>query len=381
MPLTETTIVDKRERIALMMLSQKYQVSEIARLEGVGRPTVYDYGERYSLKGREGLEDRSRAAKSCPHKTAEKIEELIVAERKAKGWGAKKIRKRLAKRHPTIEWPAVSTFTEIFKRRELIDEKPRRRKPPKSPFRRKYEASEPGELTTMDYKGEFRMLNGQYCYPLTMVDRVSRYILACTGLSSTSLSLAWPVFVSVFREYGLPLAMQSDNGSPFAGHGLARLSTLAVRLMLYGIQPVLNDPGRPEQNGSHERMHKDLKRDTTRPPGRDLADQQVKFNAFVTEYNLERPHEALDLETPGSVYQRSPREFPEKEPTVEFPLHYEVRRVSSQGEIKWRGNALFLSHTLKGYNVGLEEVDDGIWNLMFGEFFLAKLNETELRFV
>jgi hypothetical protein len=175
--------------------------------------------------------------------------------------------------------------------------------------------------------------------------------------------------------------MQSDNGSPFAGHGLARLSTLAVRLMLYGIQPVLNDPGRPEQNGSHERMHKDLKRDTTRPPGRDLADQQVKFNAFVTEYNLERPHEALDLETPGSVYQRSPREFPEKEPTVEFPLHYEVRRVSSQGAIKWRGNALFLSHTLKGYNVGLEEVDDGIWNLMFGEFFLAKLNEAELRFL
>ena len=379
MPLKETTIVDKRERIALMKLSEKYGASEIARLEGISRPMVYEYAERYREKGREGLEDRSRAAKSCPHKTEGWIEELIVEERLAKKWGAKKIRKRLVTRHPKVPWPGVSTFTEIFKRHGLIEEKPRRRKPPKSPFRRKYEAREPSDLTTMDYKGEFRMGNGQYCYPLTLVDAVSRYILACWGLSSTKLSEAWPVFVKVFREYGLPWAMQSDNGPPFAGTGLARLSTLAVRLMLYGVQPVLNDPGRPEQNGSHERMHKDLKRDTTRPPGQDLGNQQVKFETFVTEYNHERPHEALDLETPASVYHRSSREFPKKEPTVEYPLHYEVRRVSGQGAIKWRGKALFLSHTLKSYNVGFEEVDDGIWNLMFGEFFLAKFSEEDRR--
>jgi len=375
MAIWRKTTVDQREEMVKKVLGGLYSVSEAAARYEVSRPTVYEWVRRFEEGGRGALQDRPPVAKSCPHKTSRAIEERIVEARRRYGWGPKKLRAVLMRQDPNTCWPQPSTIGDILERSGLIESRPRRRHV-KTPFRRKYEPSGAGELSTVDFKGQFRTRDGVYCYPLTMMDFTSRYLLACEALPSTAFEGVWPVYERVFREHGVPLAMQSDNGVPFAGpNSIARISRLSVKLMKLDIQPVFNEPGRPEQNGAHERMHKTLKAETTRPAAANRKEQQQRFVAFCRSYNDERPHEALEQTTPASRYQGSPRPYPRRAQDPEYDAHLEVRRVSEGGFIKFRNAKVFLGEPLAGERIALDAVDDGIWSIVFAKFEIARLDE------
>jgi putative transposase len=379
-PILERTTLDIREEIALAALGGGYSVTEIAERFGVTRPTVRLWRERYRSLGRAGLASLSHAPHSCPHKISEEVEALIVEERTRFGWGSKKILRRLQDEHPELTLPSRSGVDAVLKRHELVARKPRRRAKTVSPFRHRYVPSAPAELMTIDHKGQFRTGNGKYCFPLTIADSVSRYLLACQALSSTSLDEAWPVLVRVFREHGLPIAMQSDNGPPF-GSPIGGLSTLSVRLMKLNVLPVFSRPGRPQDNGKHERMHLDLKAETTRPPAFDSVSQQIQFDAFTHRYNVERPHEALGLERPANVFVASSRPYPRRLCAPEYPGHFEVRKVSGSGAIKIDGVSIFLGHALAGETVGLEPVDEQIFAVHFHAFAIGKVDMASNKFI
>ena len=380
MPLRESTIVDVREEMALKALSKKYTVTELAEMYDTTRPTVRLWRDRYQEEGRAGLTDRSHATHTCPHRTVGDIEELVLAERAEYGWGSKKILARLKESHPDVELPSRSAIDAILSRHGLVKKRRRRSREMATPFRRRYEATEPGELMTIDHKGQFRLLDGSQCYPLTMVDHVSRYLLSCTALRSTALSEAWPVIKRVFREHGLPVAMQSDNGPPF-GAPNGHFSTLSVRLMMLGVLPVFGRPSHPEDNGRHERMHRDLKCETTLPPGATMGAQQKRFNEFKRRYNIERPHEGLGMQRPGRVFKNSPRPYPRTIAKPQYDAHVEVRKVSSGGRIKWQDQSIFISEALKGQLIGVERTGDGICTLQFHRFTIGKIDEREKQFV
>jgi hypothetical protein len=223
------------------------------------------------------------------------------------------------------------------------------------------------------------MGNGRYCYPLTVTDGHSRFLLGCQGLTSTAVEGAKPVFARLFQEYGLPQFIRSDNGVPFATNTLARLSRLSAWWVRLGVMPQLIEPSSPQQNGRHERLHRTLKAEATRPPGASMRSQQLKFDSFRKEFNHERPHEALDLEVPASVYRPSPRLMPSKLPALEYPDRHEVRYVSANGGIRWNKRWVNVSSTCIGEYVGLEEIDDGIWNVYFGALRLGRFDERNMR--
>jgi hypothetical protein len=237
----------------------------------------------------------------------------------------------------------------------------------------------PHEVLTADFKGEFRTQDRCYCYPLTIADYQSRYLLACRGFSSTAGGPVEQVFREIFRACGLPRAIVTDNGTPFASNGVARLSQLSVWWIRLGIQPLQIQPGHPEQNARHERMHRTLKDETTRPPARNREAQQQVFDRFRFEYNQERPHQGLQSRTPAEVYCPSPRDYPRRLPPLEYPGHWEIRRVGSNGCMGFQGKEWFLSHNLQGQKVGLEEVEDGIWSCYFGPVLLARYDERQQR--
>ena len=239
--------------------------------------------------------------------------------------------------------------------------------------------TKPNEIWTADFKGKFRTRDGLYCHPLTVADGFSRFLFACTALLAPSHHNSFPIFELLFREYGLPLIIRTDNGAPFATTAIGRLSRLSVWWIRLGIYPELIEPGHPEQNPRHERMHRTLKHDTTRPPAADLEKQQRKFDAFRNFFNNERPHEALGQETPASVYHPSERAFPNRLPKIEYPAHYEVRRVSRNGGIRWHHHRVCVSHVLGEEYVGLEEIDDGLWEVYFGPLRLGRFDERDLR--
>jgi hypothetical protein len=234
-------------------------------------------------------------------------------------------------------------------------------------------------LWCADYKGQFKTGNGIYCYPLTITDTYSRYILCCQSLTGTRLKDAKAVFTRIFKEYGLPQRMRTDNGTPFASYSLARLSRLSAWWVRLGVIPEFIEPGKPQQNGKHERMHRTLKDETTKPPARNLQAQQRKFNRFVTEFNQLRPHEALDMATPGSLYQPSGREMPNKIPPLEYPDRFVTRRVSGNGGMRWHHQWVCVSMACAGEYVGLEEIDNGVWNVFFGPLKLGRFHERLLR--
>jgi len=237
----------------------------------------------------------------------------------------------------------------------------------------------PNGTWTADFKGQFKTRNGVYCYPLTIVDGFSRYLLACQGLLSTAIVLARPIFLRLFQEYGLPEIIRTDNGVPFATTALGRLSTLSVWWIRLGILPELIAPASPQQNGRHERMHRTLKAEATRPPSGNLQAQQTRVNRFRQEYNEERPHEALGQETPASVYRPSGRALPRRLAPLEYPGHFEVRLVSRNSGIRWQKHWVCVTHTLAGEYVGLEEVGEGLWDVYFGPLKLGRMNERILR--
>jgi putative transposase len=371
--------MDIREQIALMALSEQYSITEIAELFDLSRPTVYLYRDRYREKGRGGLADRSRARHDRGRVSAA-IQARVIAERVRFGFGAKKIRRRMIDDDPKGNWPARSTIEDIIRREGLVRARPKRPKY-SSPFRQRFEATHPGQVQAIDFKGEFRLRDGRWCRPLTMTDSFSRYLLACDALASIRLELAWPIVDRVFREHGLPDAVLSDNGSPFGAHGLGRFSVFGVRLMELGIQPLLIDPGRPEQNGRHERMHRSLLESPLFQRASSFRQQQRIFDAFRDVYNNERPHEGIDLDRPAQRHRPSPRPYPQQLPPVEYPQGFQVRRVDSNGSIKWQNRYTQISKVFAGRPVGLQLIDESVWNVYFSKFLIGRFNEKERTFV
>ena len=237
----------------------------------------------------------------------------------------------------------------------------------------------PNDVWSADYKGQFKTGDGMYCYPLTVTDNCSRFLLGCQALTSTGVHEAKPVFTRLFHEFGLPRRIRTDNGVPFATNTLARLSQLSAWWVRLGILPELIEPGHPQQNGRHERMHRTLKAETTRPAAGSCRAQQRRFNRFRAEFNHERPHEALDMQTPASRYEPSPRPMPHRLPPLEYPDRFEVRYVSANGGIRWNKRWVNVSITCVGEYVGLEEIDDGVWNVYFGPLKLGRLLERHMR--
>jgi transposase InsO family protein len=380
MPWNETDLMRERVRFIDDLESELFTMTELCARYGISRKTGYKWAQRYvEAEGCSGLVERSRAPKHCPHRLAEPVAEaLLEMRREHPRWGPRKLLAVLSRRRPQLSLPAASTVGDLLRRHGLVEPRARgrRRSPPQRP---KWEAATPNELWSVDFKGEFRMGDRHYCYPLTLVDRHSRYLLGCCGQRSTATLGARAALERCFREHGLPRGMLSDNGSPFSSRALAGLSRLSVEWIKLGIRPVLIEPGHPEQNGAHERMHRTLKAETARPPAANLAAQQRRFDAFRREFNELRPHEALAQRTPAQLYEPSPRPYPRVLPEIEYPGHYEVRRVRQAGEIKWQGDLLFLSSVLAGEPVGLEEVEDGIWSLCFGPLLLARFDERTRR--
>jgi len=276
------------------------------------------------------------------------------------------------------EMPKPSTITAILRRHGLtLTRKPRQRVPAfTQPFA---SCNGPNDTWCVDFKGEFKTRDGWYCYPLTATDGYSRFILGCKGLTSTAHCGAKPVFHRLFKEYGLPRIIRSDNGVPFATTAIGRLSRLSIWWIRLGIYPELIELGHPEQNGRHERMHKTLKQETTRPPAATIRGQQKRFDRFRREFNEERPHEALGQNTPASRYEPSPREFPSRLPPIEYPAHFEQRLMSRNGGFRWASKRVPLSHLLEGQYIGLEEVGDGIWDVYFSHVRLGQMDERLLR--
>lgn len=380
MPWKETGRVFERTRFIDDYLSGCFTISELSLRYHVSRKTLYKWLARHDRTGLAGLEDLSCAPLECPHRTPEVVEDAIVEFRKRFPFmGPKKIIARLSELEPNVAWPAPSTAGDILDRRGLIEHR-KRRHPPLHPSRMPAKPTEPNDLMTIDFKGQFRLGNHEYCYPLTIVDGFSRYILACDALTSTRYEGARQVMQRVFREFGLPRRILSDNGSPFASPGLGHLSRLSLWWVRLGIGIERIVPGNPQQNGSHERMHKTLKEQTTRPPAYDSKGQQRKFDAFIREFNQERPHESLGQRRPATLYMPSPRPYPEWVPRLEYDGCLETRIVTDNGMIAWKNHLVFASHTLARQKLGFEEIDDGIWSVYLGAVLIARFDERERRF-
>jgi len=360
-------------------LRQSQSITELCLHYGISRKTAYKWINRYQHDSISGLEDRSRKPHSCPHQTdPDIVAALLEVRRHHPTWGAKKLLKLLSKRDPNRIWPARTTVCDILTRHGLV-KKARNRRHLSHPGKPSSFIVAPNQVWCADFKGQFKTRDGLYCYPLTITDGFSRYLLGCQALLSTECASAKLVFEKLFREFGLPDRIRTDNGVPFATVSLARLSRLSAWWIRLGILPELIEPGKPQQNGRHERMHRTLKAETTRPAAGNLRAQQRKFNAFRQEYNEVRPHEAINLETPASLYQPSPRPYPKKVLELQYPAHFETRYVSHNGGIRWNCDWVNVSITCAGEYVGLEEIDNGIWNVYFGPVKLGRLIEEQMR--
>jgi transposase InsO family protein len=305
-------------------------------------------------------------------------EVLLEARRQHPSWGAGKLLDYLRLRRPELAFPVSSTTGEILKRAGLVEGKRRRRKHP-HPGSAPLETTAPNQVWCCDFKGQFPTKDGVDCYPLTVTDAHSRFLLACVALPSTQHAGVVPVFEQLFAEYGLPEAMRSDNGVPFATVALGGYSKLSVWWLKLGITHQRITPGRPEQNGRHERMHRTLKAATTRPPEADHPAQQARFDAFREEYNEERPHAALEGKTPGSQYLKSERAYPGKAPEPEYPKHFLVRRVSRAGNLRMHNKQVFVSIALTGELLGLEETEEQVWSVYFADYLLGRLHQRDYR--
>ena len=374
MPWLETNAVKERQQFVADLETGQWTMSELCAHYGVSRPTGYKWVDRYEAAGGAGLRDRSRAPRSCPHKTPEHVVRFILQDADKYGWGARKVLKRLSNKHPELELPARSTVFDILERHGRVRHR-RRRKRYKHPGAVPIETAAANDVWTADFKGQFRTRNGVYCYPLTIVDHHSRFLLGCEGLLSVKTVLAKPVFRRLFGEVGLPLGIRTDNGPPFASNAIHGLTSLNVWWMQLGIVHQRIDPGCPQQNGAHERMHRTLKARTTRPPRATRRQQQLVFNKFQREFNEERPHEALDDEVPASLWKPSPRHYPEQIRSPEYPGHFEVRRVSESGTFRINNSQIFLSNPLINEYIGLEEINDGIWNIVYYDTLLGRVDE------
>jgi transposase InsO family protein len=370
--------MDQKTQFIADYLRKTLSLTELCELYGVSRKTGYKWIERYLTSGPSGLEDRSRKPGSSPHQTPQHVVEALIEVRgRHPSWGAKKLLSILHKRHPSWALPGRSTVCDLLRRHGLVPKKrhPRHIGHPGKPTTL---IAAPNEVWSADFKGQFKTGDGLYCYPLMVADGYSRFLLGCQALSSTRVAEAKPVFTRLFKAFGLPKRLRTDNGVPFTTNTLGRRSQLSAWWVRLGIFPEFIEPGKPQQNGRHERMHRTLKAETTRPPARTRRAQQLKFDRFREEFNCQRPHEALDMQPPASCYEPSPRQMPNRLPPLEYPDRFEVRYVSANGGIRWHHQWVNVSHTCIGEYVGLEEIDDGVWNVYFGPLTLGRLLERHM---
>lgn len=378
MPWKETSAMLERRRFVEDYLAQRFSLTELCARYGVSRKTGYKWLERFDAEGPPGLRDRSRHPHTSPHATPPRVVEALLDYRhRHPTWGPKKLLVRLEAKRPTWPWPAPSTTSALLKQHGLI--RKRRRTPRRShPGQPTTTMNAPNAIWTADFKGHFKTRDGRYCYPLTIVDGYSRFLLACQGLDGPTLADTKHTFRQVFREYGLPQRIRTDNGTPFASQALARLSRLSAWWIRLGITPELIEPAKPYQNGRHERMHRTLKAEATRPPAATRRAQQRRFNTFRHEYNTDRPHEALQQQPPAAFYQPSPRALPSTLPPLAYPDHFEKRLVSRNGGIRWHAQWVNVSHVIEGEYVGLEEIDDGLWTVYFGPVVIGRFHERRM---
>ena len=377
MPWRETAPMKERVRFVTDWERSLYSMMELCERYGVSRKTGYKWVARYEREGPDGLREQSRAPHHCPHRIAADVAAAICAGRRQHpSWGPEKILHWLKRRQPELGLPATSTAGDLLARRGLVKKRRRRRHythpgvvPPTT--------ERPNDLWTSDFKGHFRTRDGIYCYPLTVADQHTRYLLGCHGLLSTRGQGVRPIFDRLFREYGLPRAIRTDNGVPFATTGIHGLSQLNVWWIRLGIQHQRILPASPQQNGAHERMHRTLKAATARPPRGHLTAQQRAFNRFRVLYNEERPHQFLGGRTPASLYHPSPRAYTGDVPPIAYPGHYIPKRVTNAGTIRFKKRLLFIANSLKQQVVGLEEVEDGVWSLYFCHVLLARIDERD----
>ncbi len=373
MPWKETCAMKERLQLVSLYQTGKYTVTELAQQFKVSRKTAHKWLGRFEAEGLSGLDELSRAPHSRPRATPEPVAMAVIRAKQAHPtWGPAKLTP-CPDEAPEIAtgWPAVSTRGRILGLHGLVSRRKRRRRA--SPWFQPFlGVDRPNVVWCADFKGWIRTGDGTRCDPLTISDACTRMLLCCQILTRPNHSHVRPVFERVFREYGLPLAIRTDNGPPFASVGAGGLSPLSAWWVKLGIMPERIEPGRPEQNGRHERMHRTLKQEVMKPPAANPQAQQERCDHFLSVYNTVRPHEALGQVPPASLYVASPRQYPEQLGDLEYPPLTEVRRVRSNGQIKWRGELAFVSEALVGELVGITEDKNG-WLVSFGPIPLGLL--------
>lgn len=379
MPWRKTSVMNERVQFIADYLSGLYGKIELCRGYGVSRPTADKWIHRYAERGAQGLEELSRAAHFHPNQTAEQLRALIVeAKLRRQSWGPKKVMDWLRRERAEFDWPADSTAGEILRRAGLVKHRVRRRRvaPYSEPFS---ECRGANQSWSADFKGDFALGNGRRCYPLTVSDNFSRYLLACRALERPSYEAVKPWFEKAFDQYGLPQAIRTDNGAPFASLAVGGISQLSKWWIQLGIRPERIRPGKPAQNGRHERMHRSLKEAMPIEPTHKL--QQHQCDVFIEQYNWQRSHEALGRQIPGSVYHRSPRIYTGRIPPVEYAEGIEVRQVRHNGEIKWRGELIYVSEVLAKAPVGLKRIAEEQWEVRYSFHLLGLLDQRVKRIV
>jgi transposase InsO family protein len=361
--------------------SQNFTVSELCRRFDISRKTGYKWINRVLEEGRLGLQDRSRRSHHHPNKTPHTlVKALLQYKQQHPSFGPGKVVKRLRKLRPRQPWPAISTVGEIFKQHGLVKPRVKRKRVPPhtEPLRH---ATHRHSVWSADFKGDFALGNDVRCYPLTLFDNYSRFLIDCHGLYSTSLQPVKQRYEQAFRRYGLPHALRTDNGYPFASCGIGGLSSLSIWLLKLGVMPERIAPGHPEQNPRHERMHRTLKAAAINPAKANLSAQQRAFNRFRCEYNHERPHDALNDRCPGEVFHPPSKPYPERLPMVQYPENHTVRQVRTDGTIKWKGDLIYLASSLAKEPVGLRLIGNDRWQLYYAKLVLGVLDSRSQRII
>lgn len=372
-PWKRTEPMDEKERFAILAQTGRFTVSELRKDFGISRKTGHKYLMRYQADGLSGLKERSRRPKRCPNSTVESVEKLILMERrKHPTWGPKKIRDLLSKAHAVERPPAESTIALVLSRHGLSQKRKRRAGAYRASPQHLTEPTRPNEVWTFDFKGWFLLQDGQRCDPLTVCDRYSRYVIGCRACANQRFKGTLGACRKLMRCHGLPEVIRVDNGAPFASGALGGLSQLSVWWIEQGIRVEFTAPASPQQNGSHERMHRDLKAEATKPPSVNLAAQRKRFERWRHEYNHERPHESLDMLRPAEIYRKSSRRLDERY-KMGYPDSYEARRVSGSGHISHLGSSFYLSEIYAGCSVGLFENGKGVTELHYSNLHLGNL--------
>ena len=381
MPWKETCAMHQRIAFVAACLRDEAPMSALCERFGISRKTGHKWLARYRVSGAEGLQDRSRAPHRHGRRMAPELAAAILALRRDRPHrGPRKLRAILQRQQPEVVWPAASTMGDLLRGRGLCEPRRRRRSlpgPPRAPFAT---VEAPNDLWCIDFKGWFRTADGTRCDPLTITDAHSRYVLVCQIVAPRHGPVETAV-QAAFRRYGLPKAIRSDNGPPFAANGPGGLTRLSLGWLKAGIALERIDPGKPQQNGRHERFHLTLKQETSRPPAATPAAQQARFDAFCRDFNHQRPHEALGQQPPASRWQPSRRRPTLRQALPWYDAHHAVRKVRPSGEIKWGGRSVFISETLAGEPVGIAATIDGDWLVRYAHIDLGIIDPKRYRLI